>query len=256
MPPGTETDVNGDNRADTVVGDPYATVAWQAGAGRLIVLYGDNDGLVGEGLRDVLWQGEAEVFGTPEAGDHFVSVLGMADIDCDSYTDVVVGAPGQDIGAAANAGGVMLVQDVYASEDMVGISLDQNAAGVPGVSEAGDRCGHSVDTIRVGGASRIAIGAPGEGVGSDNSGGTVQLFRSDLENVDPGTTAAWTPGWCRSSPPTTSAPRPSGRRPLRASRATPMPATSLGRALPPWPGSANASSWSGCPMTSTTRPAW
>ena len=156
MPPGTETDVNGDNRADTVVGDPYATVAWQAGAGRLIVLYGDNDGLVGEGLRDVLWQGEAEVFGTPEAGDHFVSVLGMADIDCDSYTDVVVGAPGQDIGAAANAGGVMLVQDVYASEDMVGISLDQNAAGVPGVSEAGDRCGHSVDTIRVGGASRIA----------------------------------------------------------------------------------------------------
>ena len=329
-PPGMETDFNGDNRADTVVGDPFATVDGQAGAGRLIVLYGDNDGLVGQGLRDVLWQGEAEVFGTPEAGDHFASALAMADLDCDSYTDVVVGTPGEDlggqadagyvqvlfggagglaisdattnytqanfgqvaaagdqfgfavdavedvgqggtpapsafalaigvpgadvsgqndagavavraahdggetsfwltqdtpdlpgvaeagdrfgaavscnyltgidtvidcvigapnedIGAAANAGGAMLVQDVYFSDDMVGISLDQNAAGVPGVAEAGDRYGHSVDTIRVGGTSRIAIGAPGEDVGSDNSAGMVQLFSSELEDVDPGT---------------------------------------------------------------------
>ncbi|HSK34355.1 MAG TPA: hypothetical protein VK903_12780, partial [Propionicimonas sp.] len=57
---GVRSDFNGDNRTDTVVGDPDATVNGQAGAGRLIVLYGDADGLVGEGLRDVLWQGEAE----------------------------------------------------------------------------------------------------------------------------------------------------------------------------------------------------
>ena len=327
--PGVKSDFNGDNRTDTVVGDPDATVNGQAGAGRLIVLYGDADGLVGEGLRDVLWQGEAEISGVAEAGDHFAASLAMADIDCDSYTDVVVGVPGEDIGGAdvgyvqvlyggagglaisdastnytqanfgqvaqagdqfgyaidvvedvgqggtpapdayalaigvpganvgghndagalavavafdggnvnywltqdtpnlpgeaetgdrfgaavscnyltgessaidcvvgapnedigskADAGAATLVQDIYFDDNMVGISLDQNASGVPNKAESGDRYGSSVDTVRVGGTSRIAIGAPGENLGSDSNAGLVQLFSSDTEDVDPGT---------------------------------------------------------------------
>lgn len=326
---GVRSDFNGDNRTDTVVGDPDATVDGQAGAGRLIVLYGDADGLVGEGVRDVLWQGEAEISGTPEAGDHFAASLAMADIDCDSYTDVIVGVPGEDLavadagwvqvlyggagglaisdastnyssltfgqaiaagdqfgyavdvvedvgqggtpapdayalaigvpgavvgghdnagalavraaydggsesfwitqdtagipgaaeagdrfgaavscgffggegtivdcvvgipnedaGAKVDAGAATLVQDLYFSDELVGVSLDQNAPGVPNSVEAGDRYGSSVDTIRVGGTSRIAIGAPGENLGPDTDAGLVQLFSSDTEDVDPGT---------------------------------------------------------------------
>ena len=334
---GVKSDFNGDNRTDTVVGDPDATVNGQAGAGRLVVLYGDADGLVGEGLRDVLWQGEAEISGVPEAGDHFAAALAMADIDCDSYTDVIVGVPGEEIGGAdvgyvqvlyggagglaisdastnytqasfgqvaqagdlfgyavdvvedlgqggtpapdayalaigvpganvgghndagavavkaaydggneeywltqdtpgipggaesgdrfgaavscndlsgestavdcvvgtpnedigtkADAGAATLVQDIYFDDELVGISLDQNAPGVPTSSEAGDRYGSSIDTIRVGDTTRIAIGAPGEDLGSDTNAGLVQLFSSDTEEIDPGTALSQdTPG--------------------------------------------------------------
>jgi hypothetical protein len=78
---------------------------------------------------------------------------------------------------------------------MVGISLDQNAPGVPNSGEAGDRYGSSVDTIRIGDTTRIAIGAPGEDLGSDTNAGLVQLFSSDLEEIDPGTALSQdTPG--------------------------------------------------------------
>ncbi len=327
---GVKSDFNGDNRTDTVVGDPYATVGGVVEAGRLIVLYGDADGLVGEGLRDVLWQGEAEVSDLPEAGDRFATSLAMADIDCDSYTDVVVGtpmedlggnqdaglvqvlyggagglaisdattsytaasfgqvitagdrfgqavdvvedlgqggtpapdayalaigvpganvaghndagalavkaahdggtvnfwitqntdgipggaeagdqfgaavscnylsgeesiidcavgAPKEDIGSKQDAGSVTVVQDIYFDDELVGVSLDQNAPGVPDTAEAGDFYGRSIDTIRVGGTSRIAVGAPGENVGSDSNAGLVQLFSSDLADIDAGT---------------------------------------------------------------------
>lgn len=327
---GLEADFNGDNRSDTVVADPAATVNGQAGAGRLIVLYGDADGLVGEGPRDVLWQGEAEVAGVAEAGDGFGSALALGDLDCDSYTDVVVGTPGEDFGATtdagyvqvlyggagglaisdastnytaanfgrpvtagdqfgfavdlvedlgqggtpapdafglaigvpgadvggddnagavairaaydggsenywitqdsggipggaepgdrfgaavacfisptpdemlncvigapnedagsrANAGTAVLVRDIYFEDELVGVSLDQDAAGVPDSAQAGDQYGRSVDVVRVGGTVRIAVGAPGEDVGGDNNAGLVQLFRLDADGVDPGT---------------------------------------------------------------------
>lgn len=328
--PGVLSDVNGDGWSDAVIGDPQATIGAAAQAGRLVVLYGDADGRVGEGARDALWQGEAEVGGVAEAGDRFASSLAMADLDCDGYTDVVVGtpgedlggvedsgyvqvlwggaaglaisrastpytqasfghvatdgdefgfvvdavedvgqggtpapdahvvaigvpgavvaghpdagavavrfpldggsdtvwvtqetegipgaaedgdrfgsavscnylsgdqltidcvvgAPGEDIGSRANAGGVTVVQDIYFSDELVGLSLDQNAPGVPGSAKAGDRYGRSVDTILVGATSRIAVGAPGEDVGGDGNAGLVQLFSSDRSHIDPGT---------------------------------------------------------------------
>ena len=54
---GLKSDFNGDGRSDTVVADPYATVNGQAQAGRVIVLYGDADGRIGEGARGVIYQG-------------------------------------------------------------------------------------------------------------------------------------------------------------------------------------------------------
>lgn len=328
--PGVSSDFNGDGWSDAVVGDPYATVGGVSQAGRIIVLYGDADTRVGEGARDVLWQGEEGVNGVAEAGDRFGSALAVADIDCDDYTDVVVGTPlediggqtdsgyvqvlwggaaglsiaegstaytqanfgqpivagdqfgyavdavedlaqggtpdpdayalaigvpganvagrndagaiavraaydggnvafwitqetagipgaaetgdrfgaavscnylsgdadtidcvvgipNEDIGSLKDAGGATVVQDIYFDDELVGVSLDQNAAGVPGVAEAGDFYGRSLDTILVGNTARIAIGAPGEDVGSDSNAGLVQLFSSDTEDIDPGT---------------------------------------------------------------------
>jgi hypothetical protein len=328
--PGASSDFNGDGWSDAVVGDPFATVDGLREAGQIVVLYGDSDGLVGEGARTVLWQGTAAVGQVPESGDRFGSSLAVADLNSDDFTDVVVGTPledvsghtdsgyvqvlwgaasglatttpstdytqtwfggsvvsgdqfgfavdavedvGQDgtpapsayalaigvpganvaghnnagavavqaaydggvesywitqntsgvsgaaesgdgfgsalscnylsgvsseidcavgtpfedIGARKDAGTVTVLQDVGFGLAMVGFPLDQNTAGVPGSAEAGDFYGRSIDTVVVDGTARIAVGAPGENVGSDSNAGTVQLFSSDTREIDPGT---------------------------------------------------------------------
>lgn len=322
---GVSSDINGDGWADAVVADPMATVSGQPQAGRIVVLYGDADGRVGEGARAELHQNSPGVGGGPEAGDHFGAALATADLDCDGYTDVVVGVPGEDIGGLAdvgwvqvirgaagglgsgagstqysqasfgqvagagdefgyavdavedlgqggtpepdayalaigvpgadsdagalavraafdggsqthwitqdspgvpgasepgdrfgaavscnylsglageidcvvgvpkekignraNAGSAVLVEDIYYPDEYSGQSLSQNAPGVPGTAEAGDLYGSAVDTVLVGGTARIAIGAPGEGIGSRRKAGTVQLFSSNTTHVTTG----------------------------------------------------------------------
>jgi hypothetical protein len=57
---------------------------------------------------------------------------------------------------------------------------------VPGVVEAGDRFGRTLDTVRVGGTTRLAVGIPGEDVGSAGNAGSVQLFSSNNITITPG----------------------------------------------------------------------
>lgn len=327
---GVESDFNGDGRSDTVIGDPWATISGNAQAGRINVLYGDADGLIGEGSRDVLWQGEENVGGVAEAGDRFGFSLSVADINCDQYTDLVVGSPwedingqadsgyvqvlwggaaglaideastqytqtnfgrtivagdqfgyavdamedvgqggtgapdayalaigapgadvsgrndagwvgfrvacdggniysevtqdtpgipgaaevgdrfgaaislnylrgsaetvdavigvpNEDVGTLADAGAISVVTDVYCDEFDGGMDYDQNSAGVPGSAEAGDVFGRTLDTVRVGNTSRLAVGVPGEDLGSASNAGMVQLFSSNRTTVTIGT---------------------------------------------------------------------
>ncbi len=332
--PGLRSDFNGDGRSDTVVADPYATVAGQAQAGRVIVLYGDADGRIGEGSRGTVSQGTGAVGGVAEAGDRFGSALTVADLDCDGYTDLVVGTPqedisgqadsgyvqiiwggaaglgtgtasrqltqndfpgaaitagdqfgfaldaledvgqggtpapdafalaigvpggnvgaqndagwvamlhaldggnvattisqnssgvpgsaeagdrfgtavsitqllstggaantlvdlvvgvpNEDIGAVADAGAISVIKDVYDEEFPGSQDFHQDSPGVPGTAEAGDQFGRSLDTVRVGATSRLAVGVPGEDVGSDSNAGAVQLFSSNNVTITAG----------------------------------------------------------------------
>ncbi len=333
--PGVASDFNGDGRSDTVVADPYATVNGQAQAGRVIVLYGDGDGLIGEGARGIVSQASPSVGSSAEAGDRFGYALAVADLNCDDHTDlvvgspyedagltvdsgyvqliygsaaglgngaasrnvtqsdfpnadivagdqfgfavdaledvgqggtpapdayavavgvpggniggqndsgwvgvlhafdgenvetaisqnstgvpgvaeagdrfgaavsinefltedpasddfvidVVVGSPNEDVGSVTDAGTVTVVKDVYFDEFPGSVTFSQDSAGVPGVVEAGDRFGRSLDTVRVGGTRRMAVGIPGEDVGSASNAGSVQLFTFNGVSLDPG----------------------------------------------------------------------
>ena len=95
--PGVASDFNGDGRSDTVVADPYATVNGQAQAGRVIVLYGDADGLIGEGARGVVYQGQSDASAVcPRPGTGSASPWRSPISTATDYTDLVVGTPYED----------------------------------------------------------------------------------------------------------------------------------------------------------------
>ncbi|HEY5788433.1 MAG TPA: VCBS repeat-containing protein [Microlunatus sp.] len=330
--PGLRSDFNGDGRSDTAVADTYATVNGQVQAGRVIVLYGDADGRIGEGAKGTVAQGAGTVGGVAEAGDRFGSALAVADLDCDGFTDLVVGTPledisgqadsgyvqiiwggvaglgagensrqltqndfpnaditagdqfgfavdaledvgqggtpapdafalaigvpggnigglndsgwvgmlhaldggnvatgisqnstgvpgsaetgdrfgaavsinqllggsgstvidlvvgvpNEDVGSVADAGAIAVIKDVYDEEFPGSRDFHQDSPGVPGTAEAGDQFGRSLDTVRVGGTTRLAVGVPGEDVGSDSNAGAVQLFSSNNVTITTG----------------------------------------------------------------------
>lgn len=166
------------------IGVPGADVAGQSDAGAVAVQTAFDGGPANYWIT----QETPDIPGSAEAGDRFGASVSCNYLSGDGHTiDCAIGAPSEDIGSRKDAGGVTLVQDIYFDDELVGISLDQNAAGVPGTAEAGDHYGQTIDTVLVGLRSWIAVGAPGEDIGSDKNAGLVQLFSSDTRDVDPGT---------------------------------------------------------------------
>lgn len=114
--PGVSSDSNGDGFADAVVADSTATVAGRADAGRLVVYYGGSDGRIGEGVRRVVHQASGTVNDAPETGDRFGFALAAADLDCDDFTDLVVGSPYEDAGGTDSG----LVQIIWGTTTRAG----------------------------------------------------------------------------------------------------------------------------------------
>ena len=125
--------------------------------------------------------------GAAEAGDSYGwsvtcnYLVGGPEIDC------AVGAPGEDVGSLADAGTVAVIKDLYDSDDYTATTYDQNSPGVPGSAEKNDRYGASLDSVLVGSRSWLAVGAPGEAIGSATRAGSAQLFSSDTTALTPGT---------------------------------------------------------------------
>jgi len=179
---GVESDFNGDGFSDTVVADPYATVAGVSEAGRVGVFYGADDGRIGEGGRAVVNQGRGSVSDEPGTGDRFGFALAVADIDCDTYTDLIVGTPFEDAGSVADTG---LVQIVWGSATGLGVEVGRLSEQIDQsdfegrVPAAGDQLGYAVDALEDVGdgptqaplAYALAIGVPGGNVsGRDDAG--------------------------------------------------------------------------------------
>ena len=165
---GFSTDFNGDGFSDAVVADPSATVGGAATAGRLVVFYGDADGRIGEGTRGTVTQNSPSVGDGSEAGDRFGFALAVADVDCDEYTDVVVGSPYEDVGGQTDAGLVQIVKGGPGGLGSAG-SDDINITDFGEVASAGDQFGYAVDALEDVGqgatpepfAHALAFGAPG-----------------------------------------------------------------------------------------------
>jgi hypothetical protein len=120
--------------------------------------------------------------GAGEADDGFGTAVSTGDINGDGYADVVVSAPGEDVGSAKEAGSVtVLFGSASGLKTDSGVkSYTQDTAGVPGSAESWDRFGSAVglsDVTRDGKAD-LVIGVDGE-----NSTGGLWTLRGSASGL-------------------------------------------------------------------------
>jgi len=169
-------DFNDDGFADLGIGAPGEDVGGAADAGALNVLYSSASGL--EASPDVFFQGSGGVGGSLEDGDRFGSAVAKGDFDGDGVFDLAVGAPGEDIGAAGNAGAVTVLYGSPARLTAAGSQTLFQGGGAGGAAETGDAFGSAVASGILGGdgIADLVVGAPGENVGATSNAGAVNLL--------------------------------------------------------------------------------
>jgi hypothetical protein len=124
-------DLNGDGYADLAVGVPDEDVESVVDAGAVNVLYGSEFGL--EATGDPAWNQDTEdVFGTAEPGDAFGKALAIGHSDGDTYGDLAVGVPKENLVV-----GSVNVLDAGAVNILYG--------SISGLSVAGNRAWHQND---------------------------------------------------------------------------------------------------------------
>ena len=155
-----------------IIGVPYRDSAGQADSGAVATI----TALDGGSSKAWFDQETPAVDGGSEAGDLFGFSVAFGQFDTGSTIDALVGAPGEDIGSVSNAGTAVRLNNIYGDELTSGNGLNQNSAGVPGGSEAGDQFGYAVDAWTDGSTTRAVVSAPFENLGKAADAGIVQLF--------------------------------------------------------------------------------
>jgi hypothetical protein len=139
-------DVNGDRRAELIVGVPGESVGKQNGAGMVNTFRGSASGLVpGSGFH----QDDPKIPGAAERGDAFGSAVALADLNRDGKKDLAIGVRSETVGTVDNTGGVNIVYGTAAGLSATGAGyLDQNSAGVPGANEEYDGFGSYLSRVQ------------------------------------------------------------------------------------------------------------
>ncbi|HEX8101784.1 MAG TPA: PQQ-dependent sugar dehydrogenase, partial [Solirubrobacteraceae bacterium] len=147
-------DMGGGSHADLAVGVPDEDIGTEADAGWVSLLLGSDSGLTAAGSQR-WYQGDAGIQGAAERGDRFGQALAVGDVGGTTRGDLIVGTPGDSIGAAVEAGAVHVLFGGAA-----GLSGDrdqlwsQYPASIADVPETGDRFGASVTALDLFGSTR------------------------------------------------------------------------------------------------------
>ena len=133
-------DVNG-TASDLAVGVPAEDTPAGADAGTLHVLFGTSTGLSANGSQS--WtQNSAGLADDPEPGDRFGASLAAANFGKTSQGDLVVGSPGESLGAATGAG---VVHALYSNPTLTGAGSQLFSESSTGNNpESGDGFGSSL----------------------------------------------------------------------------------------------------------------
>ncbi|MCE9669109.1 M12 family metallopeptidase [Myxococcus stipitatus] len=164
---GRHSDLDGDGRAELVIGAPGEDVGTGVDQGAVSIFMGAAGGLGSTGLwlhRDV-----AGVEDVAADGDRFGAAVAVGDFNGDCLADVAVGVPGDDVNGIVDAGSVHVFPGSFHGVDLAADRvLHQNTPGIPDSAELGDQFGA---TLAVGdfngdGYDDLAVGVPFEDYGS------------------------------------------------------------------------------------------
>ncbi|WP_374223423.1 trypsin-like serine protease [Streptomyces sp. F63] len=166
-------DYDQDGCTDLVVGIPSEDLGGAKDTGMVDILHGAPGGL-GTGAKKATHYEQGTGTGSmaassAEAGDRTGQTL-AAGVSAAGEPFVVIGAPGEGLDGAAKAGSVFYVHGT------TNIAFHQDSTGVPGGVEANDGFGGAVAAD----ANYIAVGAPGEAIGSDADAGNVAVLDHTL----------------------------------------------------------------------------
>jgi len=160
-------DLNGDGFADLAIGVPgedFGDAQLTRDSGAVAVLFGTSGGLT--------TAGDWLVSPRTVRGDQFGSAVAVGPFDGLAGDDLAAGAPGADVGAAADAGAVVVLAGTTAE---FAARYVQGGGGVGGAAESGDRFGAALASADLSGDGHpdLVAGAPGEAVGTAARAGAV-----------------------------------------------------------------------------------
>ena len=173
-------DFNADGADDLAIGVPGDTVDNITNAGAVNVVYGTSDGLIVDD--DQLWhQDSPGVKGVSEDADVFGFALASGHFDSDTYADLAIGVPGEDIGSIVNAGAINVLFGGSSGITVRDQLFHQDTQGIQYGAEVGDTFGTVLTSgdYDGDGLADVTIGVPGEAMGPGNvdvSAGAVSVI--------------------------------------------------------------------------------
>src|SRR5215211_1385567 len=191
-----EADFDNDGFADLAVGVPREGVGTAELAGAVNILEGSANGLTGAGSQ-LLVQGGGGVPDTAEPSDFFGNALAAGDFNNDSFIDLAIGAPGEDLATIPDAGAVTVLYGSASGLAATGSQFfSQDTPGVLGAAEAEDGFGAAlgVGDFNNDSFADLAIGVPSEGVGAASQAGAVTVLYGAVSGLTATGNQQWLQG--------------------------------------------------------------
>jgi hypothetical protein len=179
-------DFDGNGYVDLAIGEPTENLDAGADCGVVHVIYGSASGL--SSTDDDLWhQDSTGINNVVEKDDWFGYRVSSGDFDGDSFDDLLIGVPEEDLTGGNNAG---MVSVIYGTASGLASAGDdtwhQDVANIENVAEANDEFGLTVAAgdFDGDGYDDAAIGVPSEELGGAIDPGAVAVIYGTAGGLD------------------------------------------------------------------------
>jgi hypothetical protein len=187
-------DFDGDGFADLAIGVPHDTPSSVPDAGVVNVIYGGSGGLSSSGNQK--WsQDSSGIEGTVGSGDIFGHAVAAGDFDGDGFTDLAIGAPGDNPNSKEGAG---VVNVIYGTSGGLASGGDQkwsqDSSGIPDSVESGDNFGFALASRDFGNGSQddLVVGVAGEDLSGAADAGAVTAIYGGSGGLSSSGSKMWT----------------------------------------------------------------